>query len=85
MHGNFTRENRDTPSTPDTTQCMGRLEKAMGHKSSTNEGGESDGRVLPAKHSNKDEKSSAESVEGRGPHAGDRAGSMRRAGCTAEA
>ena len=67
MHGNSTRENRDTPPTPDTTQCTGRLEKAMSPKSSMNAGGESDGRVLPTKYSNKDENPSAESAEERRP------------------
>jgi hypothetical protein len=27
MHGNFTHENREVPSTPDTLSCAGRLEK----------------------------------------------------------
>jgi len=67
MHGNSTRENRDTPPTPDTIQCTGRLEKAMSPESSMNAGGESDGRVLPAKYSNKDENPSAESAEERRP------------------
>ena len=31
MHGNFTRENREVPSTPDTQLCAGRLEKDMIH------------------------------------------------------
>ncbi|SRR6266566_2162972 len=39
----------------------------MNHKSNMNAGGESDGRVLPGKHPNKDGKSSAEGAEGRRP------------------
>jgi len=39
----------------------------MSPKSSMNAGGESDGRVLPAKYSNKDENPSAERAEGRRP------------------
>src|SRR5229473_6415664 len=41
MHGNSTRENRETPSTPDTKLCVGRLEKAMSQKSSMHVVGES--------------------------------------------
>jgi len=63
MPGNSMRENRETPlvsgsSPPD------RLEKAKSDKTSMNASGESDERVVPAKHSNKEEQSSAESVEG---------------------
>ena len=39
----------------------------MNHNSNMNAGGESDGRVLPGKHPNKDGKSSAEGAEGRRP------------------
>ncbi len=39
----------------------------MSRKSSMNVGGESDGRVVPAKHPNKDEESLAEGVEERRP------------------
>jgi len=57
------RENRETPSvsgssTPD------RLEKATSSTSSMHAGGESDEQVVPAKRSNKGERSPAESVEG---------------------
>jgi RNA-directed DNA polymerase len=65
MPGNSTRENRETPSTPVTT--AGRLEKGMSPKASTHVGGESDGRIVPTKGSNKDGQPSAESLEGRGP------------------
>jgi RNA-directed DNA polymerase len=43
------------------------LEKAMNHESNMNVGGESDGRVLPAKCPNKEGKPSAEGAEGRRP------------------
>jgi hypothetical protein len=33
VHGNFTRENREVSSTPDTQLCAGRLEKDMIQKS----------------------------------------------------
>jgi len=39
----------------------------MNRNSNMNAGGESDGRVLPGKHANKDGKSSAEGAEGRRP------------------
>ena len=63
MSGNSMRENRETPlvsgsSTPD------RLEKATSYKVSANASGESDEQVVPVKRSNKEEQSSAESVEG---------------------
>jgi hypothetical protein len=63
MPGNSLRENRETPlvsgsSTPD------RLEKATSYKASMYAGGESDERVVPAKRSNNEEQSWAESVEG---------------------
>ena len=63
MPRNSTRENRETPSTPVTT--VGRLEKGMSPKSSMHVGGESDGRIVPTKGSNKDGQPSAESLEGR--------------------
>ena len=66
MSGNSTRENRETPSTP-VTASAGRLEKGMSPKSSMHVGGESDGRVVPTKGSNKDGQPSAESLEGRRP------------------
>jgi hypothetical protein len=63
MPRNSTRENRETPSTPVTR--AGRLEKGMSPKSSMHVGGESDGRIVPTKGSNKDGQPSAESLEGR--------------------
>lgn len=65
MPGYSTRENRETPSTPVT--AAGRLEKGMSPKSSMHVDGESDGRVVPTKSSNKDGQPSAESLEGRRP------------------
>ncbi len=67
MHGNSLRENREAPPAPDTKKRAGRLEKAMNHKSDMNVGGESDGRVVPAKRPNKGGKPSAEGAEGRRP------------------
>jgi len=58
-----TRENRETPSTPVTV--AGRLEKGMSSKPSMHADGESDGRIVPTKGSNKDGQPSAESLEGR--------------------
>jgi len=63
MPENSMRENRETPQasgsgTPD------RLEKATSYTTSMHAGGESDEQVVPAKRSNKEERSSAESVEG---------------------
>src|SRR5215472_3847926 len=63
MHGNSTCEIREALPTPDTKVCAGRLEKVMNHKSNMNVGGESYGRVLPAKCPNKDGKPSAEGAE----------------------
>src|SRR4030095_11215279 len=45
----------------------GRLENGMSTKSSAHVEGESDGRIVPAKGSNKDGQPSAESLEGRRP------------------
>src|SRR5579875_99397 len=67
MHGNSTRENRETPSTPGTAACMGRLEKVMKPKSSLHVGGESDGRIVPTKCPNKGGEALAEGTEGRRP------------------
>ena len=66
MPGYSARENRETPSTPDT--MAGRLEKGMSLKSSVHVDGESDGRIVPAKGSNNDGPPSAESLEGRRPN-----------------
>ena len=67
MHGNSTRENRETPSTPAGDRTAGRLKKAMSLKSNMYVGGESDGRVVPTKCSNKGGEPSAEGTEGRRP------------------
>jgi hypothetical protein len=67
MYGNSTRENREALPTPDTKLGAGRLEKVMNHKSNMNVGGESHGRVVPAKCPNKDGKPLMEGVEGRRP------------------
>jgi RNA-directed DNA polymerase len=63
MSGNSVRENRETPSVSGSSEPDG-LEKATSYKTSTHAGGESDERVVPAKRSNKEEQSWAESVEG---------------------
>jgi hypothetical protein len=52
MHGNSTRENRETPLVPVAEVAAGRLEKAMSRESNMHAGGESDGCVLPTKCSN---------------------------------
>jgi RNA-directed DNA polymerase len=67
MHGNSTRENRETPSTPAGEDAAGRLEKALSQKSNMYVDGESDGRIVPAKRPNKGEQAPAEGVEGRRP------------------
>src|SRR5208282_1980865 len=67
MHGNSTRENRETSSTPVGEDAAGRLEKALSPKSNMHVGGESDGRVVPAKCQNKGEQAPAEGMEGRRP------------------
>ena len=67
MHGNSTRENRETPSTPVGSMAAGRLEKAMSQKSNMHVGGESDGRVVPTKCPNKGGQPPAEGMEGRRP------------------
>jgi RNA-directed DNA polymerase len=68
MHGNSTRENRETPSTPaEEEDAAGRLEKAVSQKSNMHVNGESDGRVVPAKCPNKGEQAPAEGMEGRRP------------------
>jgi hypothetical protein len=47
MHGNSTREDRETPSTSVVEDvAAGRLEKALSQKSNMHVGGESDGRVV---------------------------------------
>src|SRR5215475_9840760 len=68
MHGNSTRENRETPSTPaEEEDAAGRLEKAVSQKSNMHVNGESDGRTVPAKCPNKGEQAPAEGLEGRRP------------------
>ena len=63
MSGNSMRENRETPLASGSSR-PDRLEKATSYKTSMNADGESDEQVVPAKGSNKEERSSAESVEG---------------------
>jgi len=67
MHGNSTRENRETPSVPVAEEAAGRLEKAMSRESNMHAGGESDGCVLPSKCPNKGGQPPAEGMEGRQP------------------
>src|SRR6266852_2156833 len=67
MHGNSTRENRETPSAPVAKAATGRLEKAMSQESNMHAGGESDGCVLPSKCPNKGGQPPAEGMEGRQP------------------
>ena len=67
MHENFTCENREIPSAPDTTLCAGRLEKDVIQKSNMHADGKSDGRVLPTKCPNKCGNPRAEGMEGRRP------------------
>jgi hypothetical protein len=67
MHGNSTRENRETPSTPATEEEAGRLEKAMSQESNMHVSGESDGCVIPSKCPNNGGQPPAEGMEGRQP------------------
>src|SRR6266436_5290882 len=67
MHGNFTCENREVPSTPDTQLCTGRLEKDVIQKSNMHVDGKSDGREVPTKWPNKSGNPLAEGMEGRRP------------------
>src|ERR1700687_6072073 len=67
MHGNSTRENRETPSMPIAEVAAGRLEKAMSRKSNMHAGGGSDGCVVPSKCLNKGGQLPAEGMEGRQP------------------
>jgi RNA-directed DNA polymerase len=57
------RENRETPQVSGSN-TSGRLKKATNYETSGKAGGESDERVVPVKHSNKGERTPAESVEG---------------------
>ena len=65
MHGNSTRENRETPAMPVGEDAAGRLEKALSPKSNMHVGGESDDRIVPAKCRNNGEQAPAEGMEGR--------------------
>src|SRR6202030_1092535 len=65
MHGNSTRENRETPATPVGEDAAGRLEKALSQKSNMHVGGESDDRIVPAKCRNNGEQAPADGMEGR--------------------
>src|SRR5881409_224416 len=67
MHGNSTRENRETPSTPAAEEAAGRLEKALSQKSNMHAGGESDGCVVPSKCPNNGGQLPSEGMEGRQP------------------
>src|SRR5207253_969129 len=67
MHGNFMRENREVPSTPDTQSCAGRLEKDVIQKSNMHVDGKSDGRAVPTKCPNKSGNPLAQGIEGRRP------------------
>ena len=65
MHGNSTRENRETPTTPVGEDAAGRLEKALSPKSNMHVDGESDDRTVPAKCRNNGEQAPAVGMEGR--------------------
>jgi RNA-directed DNA polymerase len=67
MHGNSTRENRETPLTPTADRMAGRSEKALSQESDMHVDGESDGRVVPTKGPNKGGEPPAEGTEGRRP------------------
>ena len=67
MHGNSTRENRETPSTPAGADAAGRLAKALSPTANMDVDGESDGRVVPTKCPNNGEQAPAEGIEGRRP------------------
>lgn len=65
MFGNSVRENREPPAAP--AARSGPAGEGRSRTSSMNGAGESDGRVVPAKHPNKSGKPPAEGVEGRRP------------------
>ena len=68
MHGNSTRENRETPRIPATEQAAGREAKAVRRNAAMNVTGESDGRVVPTKDPNNGVLvAPAEGLEGRRP------------------
>jgi RNA-directed DNA polymerase len=65
MHGNSTRENRETASAP--VEVAGRLEKVMSLKSNMHAVGESDRCVVPTKCPNNSGEPLAEGLEGSQP------------------
>src|SRR5258706_5436267 len=67
MHGNSTRENRETPLAPGAKAARGRLEKAMSQKANRQAVGEWKGCVIPSKCPNKGGQPPAEGMEGRQP------------------
>ena len=67
MPENFTCENREVPSAPDTKKWAGRLEKDVTQKSNMHVDGKSDGRAVPAKCPNKGGNPPAEGMEGSRP------------------
>jgi RNA-directed DNA polymerase len=64
MSGNSMRENREIPRASGSSE-NGPVGEGASHKSSMNASGKSDRAVVPTKHPNKGEQSSAEGVEGR--------------------
>src|SRR5881628_1726275 len=62
MHGNSTRENRETPSTPAAEEAAGRVEKALSQESNMHDGG-----VVPSKCPNNGGQLPSEGMEGRQP------------------
>ena len=66
MYRNSMRENRETPPAPEPRPGRAGWRKAMSHKSNKHAGGESYNPIVPAKRPNKDDRESAEGVEGRG-------------------
>jgi len=67
MHGNSTRENRETPSMPVADFRGRKVGESMSYKSDIHLGGESDGRILPTRGPNKGGQPPAEDPEGRRP------------------
>jgi group II intron reverse transcriptase/maturase len=67
MHGYSARENRETPLTPEGQDGPGRVGKAKSRTPTMHVDGESDGRVVPTKGPNADDRTSAEAPEGRRP------------------
>ena len=65
MHGNFTRENRETPLPSAASKVADRWEKAMSYKTHMHGGGESYSGIVPAKQSNEGRGGPKEIVEGR--------------------